>query len=162
LITTLIILAVVLSLAGIVGSVFPGLPGPPLNYLAMWCLQWAIEPFQNYTLVIYGVLTAAIVLFDYYIPVWTAKRFGATRQGIIGSMLGMIIGFFFTPVGMILGTIAGAILGDMMAGRTSSQATKSGIAAFFGTFITIGLKLLFCGIITGIVLFKVAGYYASR
>lgn len=154
-ITTLVILSLILALAGIIGCVFPGLPGHPLNYLAMWCLQWAFHPFSIATLIVFGILTIVVLVLDYYVPIWTAKKFGATKQGIIGSMLGMIVGFFFTPIGMILGTIMGAIIGDMVAGKTSSQATKSGIATFFGTLISIGMKLVLSGVMTGIVIYKI-------
>ena len=137
----LLSLALILSVVGLVGCIVPGLPGPPLNYLAMLIVQWALKPFEIYTLIGFGILTAAIVAVDYMLPVWFAKIFGATKQGIWGSIIGMIIGFFFTPVGMILGMLLGAIIGDMIAGRTSGEAAISGIATFFGTILSIGLKL---------------------
>ncbi len=153
--TALIVLALILTLTGIIGCVFPGLPGHPLNYLAMWCVQWAFHPFSTSTLIVFGILTIVVLVLDYYVPIWTAKKFGATKQGIIGSMLGMIIGFFFTPIGMILGTILGAIMGDMIAGKSSTQATKSGLATFLGTLISIGMKLVLSGVMTGIVIYKI-------
>ena len=154
--TALIILAILLSIIGIIGCIIPGLPGHPLNYIAMWCVQWAIHPFSNTLLIVFGILT--VFALDYLIPIWTGKKFGATRLGIIGSILGMILGIFLTPVGMILGMIAGmivgAIIGDMIAGRTGAQATKSGIATFIGTLASIGLKLVVGGIMTSIVAYK--------
>jgi len=40
---------------------------------------------------------------------------------------------------------AGAVIGDMMAGKESKDAFKSGIATFFGTLFSIGLKLICAG-----------------
>ena len=113
-----------------------------------------MHPFSIATLIILGVLTVLFLILDYFIPVWIAKKYGATRQGIIGSMIGMIVGIFFTPIGMIMGIIAGAIIGDMMAGRNTSDATKSGIATFFGTMLAIGLKLILSGIMATMVGYK--------
>ena len=156
--TALIILAILLSIIGIIGCIIPGLPGHPLNYIAMWCVQWAIHPFSNTLLIVFGILTVFVFALDYLIPIWTGKKFGATRQGIIESIFGMILGIFLTPVGMILGMIAGAIIGDMVAGRTGAQATKSGIATFMGTLLSIGLKLLFGGLMTTIIIYKLITY----
>ena len=159
--TALIILAILLSIIGIIGCIFPGLPGHPLNYIAMWCVQWAIHPFSNTLLIVFGILTVVVFALDYLIPIWTGKKFGATRLGIIGSILGMILGIFLTPVGMILGMIAGAIIGDMVAGRTGAQATKSGIATFMGTLLSIGLKLLIGGLMTSIIIYKLIAYLTN-
>ncbi|MFZ7145774.1 MAG: DUF456 domain-containing protein [Bacteroidota bacterium] len=152
--TTLIIISILLCIVGFIGSIVPGLPGHPLNYLALWCLQWAIHPFTTITLIVFGILTVLVLVLDYLIPVWTGKKFGATRQGIIGSMIGMVAGMIFTPIGMLLGTFLGAIIGDMVAGRTTSQATRSGIATFMGTVISIGFKVALSGIMTFMIIYK--------
>jgi uncharacterized protein YqgC (DUF456 family) len=137
----LISLALIFSIVGVIGCIIPGLPGTPLNYIAMWMIQWVSHPFERSTLIIYGLLTVVILVIDYMLPVWFAKKYGATKQGIWGSIIGMLLGIFFTPVGMILGMILGAIAGDMLAGKSSSDATRSGFATFFGTLLSMGAKL---------------------
>jgi uncharacterized protein YqgC (DUF456 family) len=128
-------------MVGILGCIIPGLPGTPLNYAALLLVQWRLHSVQSSTLIIYGILTVVVLVIDYVLPIWFAKKFGATKQGIWGSIIGMLIGFFFTPIGMILGMLIGAIVGDIMAGRTSGEATRSGFATFFGTLLSLGLKL---------------------
>lgn len=120
----------------------------------MLIIQYVLKPFETTTLVVFGLLTAFILVIDFMLPVWFAKRFGATKQGIWGSIIGMIAGIFFTPIGMILGLLLGAIAGDLLAGRTSGQATRSGVATFFGTFLSIGLKLGIAGVITFLVIYE--------
>ncbi|MBL0308494.1 MAG: DUF456 domain-containing protein [Bacteroidetes bacterium] len=151
---TLIILVVILSLLGLVGSVLPALPGPPLNYLAILLLQWAYHPFSVSTLLWLGGLMIAVLLLDYYLPVITAKRYGATREGVIGSIIGMVLGMFFTPVGMVAGTLTGAVIGDLIAGRSGRQAAVSGIAVLAGTVLSIGIKLMASGLMTSLVIYK--------
>lgn len=147
----LLIIACTLSIIGLMGCIIPGLPGPPLNYAALLIIQYVYSPYQMYTLVIYGILTAAILVIDYMLPIWFAKKFGATKQGIWGSMIGMILGMVFTPIGMILGLLLGAIIGDLIAGRQTQEAAKSGLATFGGTILAIGLKLIVAGLITFLV-----------
>ena len=159
--TALIILAILLSIIGIIGCIIPGLPGHPLNYIAMWCVQWAIHPFSNTLLIVFGILTVVVFALDYLIPIWTGKKFGATRLGIIGSIFGMILGIFLTPVGMILGMIAGANIGDMVAGRTGAQATKSVIATFMVTLQSVELKFLFGGLMTSIIIYNLITYLTN-
>ena len=150
----LLIIAILLCLIGLAGCIVPGLPGPPLNYAGMLIVQYVLKPFETYTLIIFAVLTAVILVIDYLLPIWFAKKFGATKQGIWGSVIGMVVGFFFTPIGMILGLLMGAIIGDLMAGRTTKQAATSGIATFFGTLLSVGLKLGVAGIISVFVFYE--------
>lgn len=157
----LIVIAIVLCLLGIAGSVLPALPGHPLNYIAMWCVQWVYHPFSNTVLIVFGILTVIVLLFDYFMPVWWAKKYGATREGIIGSVIGMLAGIFFTPIGMILGTLAGAVIGDMIAGRTGPEAARSGMATLIGTFVAVGIKLLLAGIMTSFIIYKLIARLVS-
>lgn len=145
-----------LCIIGLLGCIVPGLPGPPLNYAGLLLVQYVHKPFETYTLIIFGILTAGILVIDFLLPVWFAKKFGATKKGIWGSIIGMLVGIFFTPVGMVLGLLLGAIIGDLLAGRTSGQATRSGIAIFLGTFLSVGLKLGVAGVISVFVFYEVA------
>lgn len=138
-------IAIVFTLVGVIGSVLPALPGLPFNYIALLMLQYYYKPFSTTFLVVMAVAVMIIMVLDYFLPIWTAKKFGATKQGIWGSMIGMIAGIIFTPIGMLLGMFAGAVIGDMMAGKESKDALKSGVATFFGTLLSIGIKLICAG-----------------
>ncbi len=145
--TLLLVLAILCGAAGIVGCVLPALLGPPIAWFGLLLVQWAIHPFSITLLVVTAAISILILLFDFYLPVWTARRFGATKQGIRGSIIGMVLGIFFTPLGMIAGLIAGSIIGDLIAGQNVSQATKSASGTFLGTLLTIGVKLIWCSIL---------------
>jgi len=144
----LIVLAVIFALVGLAGCIVPGLPGPPLNFIALLFIQAAFAPFETSFLVIWGIVTVVVVVLDYYVPVYISKKFGATRQGIIGSIIGLVIGIIFTPIGMIAGLIIGAIVGDMVAGKSLNQALRSGFGSALGTLFSTGFKLIVSGILT--------------
>ncbi len=145
-----------LCIAGLAGCIVPGIPGPPLNFAGMLLMQYVSKPYETYTLIIFGLITFVIVIIDFLLPAWFAKKFGATKWGIWGSFIGMFIGLFFTPIGMIAGLLFGAVLGDLLAGKTSRQATRSGIATFFGTLLSTGLKLGAAGIMSFFVFYEIA------
>jgi len=154
----LIIAALILCLLGIMGCIAPALPGPPLNFIAMLLVQWAMDAFRLRTLIIWAVITILVVMLDYLIPLWTARKFGATRQGIKGSIIGMLVGMFLTPIGMIAGLIIGSFIGDLIAQRTIAQATRSATGSLFGTFLSVGLKLICAGWMTLLVIYSVIAY----
>ncbi|HLG35468.1 MAG TPA: DUF456 domain-containing protein [Bacteroidia bacterium] len=159
--TLLIILAILCLFAGLAGCVLPAIPGPPLSFAGMLLVQWAWQPFSTSTLIIFGIITAAVTVLDYFIPVWGGKIFGATRYGIYGSIIGMVAGMFLTPAGMIAGLLLGAILGDMIAGRKFSDAIGSGLGTFLGTMAGMAVKLIVSGIMTFMVFYKIAGWISN-
>lgn len=141
----LYILAALLIIISVIGSILPGIPGPPLGYVGLLLLN-ATDKVQYSTLflVVWGVIVVAISVLDYYIPVLTTKGFGGSRYGVRGSMAGMVIGIVFTPVGIILGTLLGAVIGEMISGSDFGKAVRSGFGAFVGTMLSAGIKVIVC------------------
>src|SRR5687767_171291 len=133
--TLLIILAIVLTVVGLLGCIMPALPGPPLNYLALWCVQWAYSSFSTTTMIVWGIISGAVLVLDYVIPVWSARIFGATKQGVWGSIIGMLAGIVLTPIGMVAGMLIGAIVGDIVGGKQPFAALRSGFGTFLGSLI---------------------------
>jgi len=100
-----------------------------------------------------------VVIADYYLPVWVAKKYGATREGIIGSIAGLILGLVFPPVGMVAGLILGAIAGDIIAGKNLGEAVKSGFGSVLGTLFSTGAKLVVSGILSWYMILEVVRHY---
>ncbi len=138
----LIILAALFIIAGIVGSVVPALPGPPLGYIGLLLMQFtqAIH-FSAWFLMGWGIAVVVVLLIDNFLPMWTTKRFGGSKWGVTGSVIGMIAGLFIPPVGIILGTLIGAVVGELIYSRKFHIAIKAGFGAFVGFMLTIGIKL---------------------
>ncbi|HSB07380.1 MAG TPA: DUF456 domain-containing protein, partial [Thermodesulfobacteriota bacterium] len=108
-----LVMGAVLILLGFAGSVLPALPGPPLSFVGLFLFALArdFSPPLTPTLVITMlIVTIAVVVVDYFIPFIGAKKYGASKWGIYGSIGGMIIGAFFSPLGMLLGAFIGAVL----------------------------------------------------
>ena len=145
----LVILGSLLILVGVVGCIIPGLPGPPLAYVSLIVLQFT--KFANFTitfLVLWGLLAAAITVFDYVIPIYGTKKFGGSKAGVRGSLLGLIVGIFvFPPIGMIIGPFLGAVVGELMQGKTTNKALTAGLGAFIGFVAGTAAKLVYVFVI---------------
>ena len=147
--TSLIILGFILALAGFAGCILPILPGPPLGFIALLILSLAKdwEPFNVTFLAIMGVLTILVTILDYLIPAAGAKKYGASKWGICGSLVGLFVGFFvFPPFGMFVGGFVGAVAGELLAGREGGKALRAGWGAFVGNLVGMGLKIALSGV----------------
>lgn len=140
----LIVFSGICIAAGIVGCIIPVLPGPPLSYAGLLLLQFSSKhPFTAKFLIIYGILTVLVTVLDFVIPVYSTKRFKGSKYGVMGSALGLILGvFFFPPLGIIIGPIFGAFLGELLFNKTSEKAIKSAIGSFLGFLGGMSLKLI--------------------
>jgi len=132
----LIVLGALFIIGGILGGVLPVLPGPPLSYIGLL--------FLHFTWIIVAVV---VTLIDYFIPIWGTKRFGGSKRGIWGSIIGLVIGlFFFPPFGIIIGPFVGAVVGELTAGKDSGAALKSGFGSFLGFLLGTLMKLIASGL----------------
>ena len=146
----LIIIGLLISITGLIGCIIPALPGPPLSFLSLVILELAIDDaFTLDFFYLWGGITVAVVLLDYVLPILGAKVYRASNYGIWGSIIGMIAGIiFFPPFGMILGLFAGAVVGELIAGKNEWEALKIGSVTFFASMLMIFIKLAVSGVMT--------------
>ena len=107
----LIVIAGILLIIGLIGCVLPIIPGIPLSYVGILLLHFTENvQFSAVFLIIWAVIVIVIQILDFYIPIWGTKRFGRSRWGTIGSFIGIVVGLFFAPWGIIIGSFAGAVI----------------------------------------------------
>ena len=150
------VLAVLIMVAGLVGTVVPALPGVPMVFAGMLLLAWStgFEPIGPGTLGILGVLTAVSILIDFLAASLGAKRLGASKRAFWGATLGAVVGLFFGLPGIILGPFVGAVSAELSAGRGAVQAGRSGYGAWIGLVLGTAAKLSIAFLMLGIVLTK--------
>jgi uncharacterized protein YqgC (DUF456 family) len=147
----LIILGVICLIIGIIGCVVPGLAGPPFSFLALILLSIAKrwEPFSPTFLIVMAAMTIIVTALDYIVPAAGAKKYGASKFGFWGAVIGMIVGIIYIPpLGMIIGAFIGAFVGELLIGKQSSAALKAGWGVFVGVMVGILLKLIASGVMT--------------
>jgi uncharacterized protein YqgC (DUF456 family) len=141
----IIVLGILLAVAGVAGSLLPALPGPPIAYAGLWLQQLRDpNPFTLKFLLLWGALTLATMILDYYVPIWGTKKFGGTKYGVWGCTLGFLAAFWMGPMGVIIGPFVGAFLGELLARQNSANALKAAIGSFVGFLTGSFLKLLVC------------------
>lgn len=146
----LLIIGLFSAILGIFGSILPVIPGPTLSFLSLILVSIAKEwvPFSTSFLIIAFCLTLLVSVLDYLIPLAGAKKYGASKPGLWGSVLGMVAGLiFFPPAGIFIGAFLGALAGEFMAGKDGAAALKAGWGIMMGNLAAITLKLTFSGVI---------------
>jgi uncharacterized protein len=141
----LLVLGSVLMLLGLAGCVLPFLPGPPLCYVALLIQQLqGSPPYTSQFLVIWAVITAVVTVLDYIIPVYGTKKYGGTKYGMWGCVIGLVAGLWIGPVGIIIGPFIGAFIGELVANSSSEQALRAAFGSFLGFLVGTLLKLVAC------------------
>jgi uncharacterized protein YqgC (DUF456 family) len=140
----LIIIGIILILIGIVGCIIPGIPGPPIAYAGILLQVFKTEnPFTTKFLIIWALITIVVSILDYVVPAIGTKKFGGSRRGVWGSVIGLFIGiFFFPPIGLIIGPFLGAFIGELTGGKETESALKAGFGSFIGFLTGVALKLV--------------------
>ncbi len=148
----LYVIAALLIVAGVAGTILPVLPGVPLVFAGMLIAAWT-DGFQHVgaiSLIILGLLAVIALVVDFVAGLLGAKRVGASRLALFGAVVGTLVGIFFGIPGLLIGPFAGALLGELVAGSTMRRATDVGVAAWLGFLIGAVFKLALCFAMLGI------------
>ncbi len=153
------LLAALMILVGVAGVILPALPGLPLVFAGMLLAAWAggFERIGPAVLAVLGLLTLLSVAADLLATVVGAKRVGASRKALFGTVVGTFAGLFFLPVGLLAGPFVGALLGELWHARAWRQAARVGFGTWLGILLGVVLKLGLTFLMLG--LFLVAWLY---
>ncbi|MBW8366481.1 MAG: DUF456 domain-containing protein [Arenimonas sp.] len=138
------LIAGVLVLVGLLGTVLPVLPGLPVMFAGMLLAAWAGD-FQHIgagTLAALGALVLISIAVDLAASVLGAQRSGASSKGLWGAGIGGFVGIFFGIPGLLAGPFLGASLGEMAQGRPWHDASKVGLGTWLGLLLGAILKLM--------------------
>lgn len=133
----------VLMIIGLAGCFLPILPGSPIAYLGLLAMQLRKDPpFTWDFMVLWACITGVVALLDYWIPAAGTKKFGGTKYGIYGTMIGLVVGLlFFPPFGIIFGPLVGALIGELIAGSGHKKAIKAAMGSFLGFLLGTLVKV---------------------
>ena len=137
-------LAAVLYAVGLVGCFVPVLPGPPVAYAGFLCLLGTSRSPGWRVAAVMGLVVALATILDAVVPAWGARKFHNTRWGAWGALAGALAGAFFFPAGLLLGPFAGAVAGELLAGRRFGDAALGGVGALLGFLCGVAVKLAAC------------------
>ena len=143
--------AIVLMAVGLIGTVLPAMPGAIIILAAAVMHQIMLGTEKSlgwWNIAALGLLTLLSSALEFAAGYFGAKRFGATKWGAFGAMVGAIAGLFFSLPGLIIGPIVGAIVGELLAGKHLVSAGRAGWGTLLGNLagmvgkLTIGLVMV--------------------
>ena len=153
------VLAIGAGLFGIIGSIIPGLPGPPVSWVGMLLVfLWGGPHFSRSEmgltlLLVMGVVMVVVSILDYVLPATLTKATGGSKYGSRGAMLGLLAGlavgiasFGFGLIAMLILPFVGAYIGEKnWGGQADGKALKSAMGSFLGLLAGTGIKLIYAG-----------------
>lgn len=143
--SVLIVLGIFLLIAGLIGAFLPVLPGPPLSWLGLLCVFLIPEiPFQWGWLLGTFVVMGIITVLDFILPAMGTKKYGGSKAGVWGSVVGMILGLVvFPPFGIFVGAFLGAFVAELIISNTTiNQASHIAWGALIGFIASSMMKFL--------------------
>lgn len=147
----LVLLGLVMAV-GLVGVIFPVLPG--LLLVAAAGLVWAIMADGATPWVVFGAMMVVLALgtvAKYALPGRSLKQAGVPTSTMVLGAIGAVAGFFLIPVvGLVVGALLGVYLGELRRLSDSRAAWRStwitAKAVGLGMLIELGAGLVAVGI----------------
>ena len=146
------VLAAMLIVIGLAGTILPALPGVPLVFAGMLLTAWVghFEEINVWTVALLALLTLLALALDFLAGILGAKRVGASKAALWGAMIGTLVGIFFGVPGLLLGPFIGALGGELLSGAGITRSTHVGFATWigllFGTLAKLALSFAMLGI----------------
>jgi uncharacterized protein YqgC (DUF456 family) len=146
------VICALLMLVGLVGVFAPILPGIPIAWVGLfiYAIGTGFERISVVTIIVFAALTALILILDALAQVLGSKKFQASKFGVLGAFIGLIIGVIFLGFwGIILGPFLGAFLFEFLAKRKAKGALKAAFGTFVGYMVGALVKVIFIFIMAG-------------
>jgi uncharacterized protein YqgC (DUF456 family) len=138
------ILAGLVILIGVVGTVIPLLPGVLLVGIVVGI--WAYTNSGWWLLVLAVLLTSVGLVAKYLLPARTARDEGSTWALAVGSLLS-VIGFFVIPViGFVIGFMIGVFVAEVLRIWELRSAWKATWATLKSVGIAMAIEFVAAGI----------------
>jgi uncharacterized protein YqgC (DUF456 family) len=149
----LYVLGAVSLAVGVAGVVLPALPGPPLIAVGAALIAWAGD-FQRVgwgAVIAVAVISVVIFAVDTAATLLGAKAFGASKWAMLGGAIGLVVGLFLGPVGIIFGPAIGAVAFEYAKNPDFERAAKAGVGVMVGFVVGGAIKVALAFIAVGVV-----------
>lgn len=144
----ILLLVGILLVIGVIGSIIPVIPGPPISYAAVLLMHFFTSyQFDSYFLTTLASIVVFVTFLDYWLQFEGVKRLGGGKKATNGTIIGLLVGIFaFPPIGILVGPFLGAYIGAKMEDK-SEESLKIAFGAIIGFLVGTFLKLFISGFI---------------
>lgn len=138
------ILAGILLLVGLIGTVLPVLPGPPIAWAGLLAAHFSsYSQIEIWILIATGIAAVFVTVIDNIFPSVMTKKAGGSKAATLGCTIGLIVSFFLGPIFILIAPFAGAFIGEMIHDSSDAKrALKAAFGAFKGFLLGTGLKII--------------------
>lgn len=138
------ILAGILLLTGLIGTVLPVLPGPPIAWAGLLAAHFSsYSQIEIWILIATGIAAVFVTVIDNIFPSVMTKKAGGSKAATLGCTIGLIVSFFLGPIFILIAPFAGAFIGEMIHDSSDAKrALKAAFGAFKGFLLGTGLKII--------------------
>lgn len=155
------LLAGVLIVVGMAGTVLPALPGVVFVFGGMALGAW-IDDFarvSGWTMALIGALGVLALVTDFVAGLLGAQKVGASRAALWGAAIGTVVGVFTGLFGLLFMPLVGAAAGEAWAQRerlrggdlaVGGHVTRVGVATWIGTLVGTVVKLALAFVMVGV------------
>ncbi|KGP76572.1 hypothetical protein JT05_03900 [Desulfosporosinus sp. Tol-M] len=147
--TTALILALVLFVLGLLGTVLPVLPGAILIYggMLLYGVMTHFSTLDTNFFLIQALISVLILAIDFLASAAGTRQFKGSRQAVWGAVIGTFLGLlFFGPLGVIIGPFLGAVIAEFINSPDLNQAIRVGIGTLIGfiggTILKLGIEII--------------------
>lgn len=142
--TIVLVLALLVMLVGVAGTVLPAIPGPILILLAagVYAVLDGFGAVGWPTLIAMGVLALVGAGADLVTSSLGAKVGGASGWSVVAGLAGGLIGLLlFSLPGSIIGAVLAVLLAEIVRQRDWRKALRSGTGWLIGWVLSTVVKL---------------------
>lgn len=140
----LAVISALMLILGLVGCIYPLLPGVPLAWLGL-----VVAHFCQYTKTPTAVLaitlffTIVVSALDFFLQPYLTKCSGGSKKAVLGATIGLFASIFFGPIFIILGPFIGAFIGELLTEPSdTARALKAATGSFIGFILGSGIKMI--------------------
>lgn len=139
-----LVLAVILFLLGLAGTVLPVMPGVTLIYggMVLYGVLTGFTTLDKNFFILQGLAVLLVFAIDYLATAIGSRRFGGSKYAVWGAIIGIIIGLLtLGPFGIIIGPFVGAVTAELAIGKQPNKAVRTGFGTIIGLLGGTVLKL---------------------
>jgi uncharacterized protein YqgC (DUF456 family) len=107
------------------------------------------------------VVAAIVFALDYIIPAMGTKKFGGSRSGMAGTVVGLLVAIIFPVLGVfgiIIWPFVGALIGELLNKADNKKALKAAFGSFIGFLTGTFLKFVVTIVYLGLFIAKASEY----
>ncbi len=158
-----ILTAFLFFIVAVAGAILPALPSAPFALIGMlfYGLIVNFDQFDTLFISVQIVLALLTLLMDYVANALGVKALGGSKAGMFGAFAGLFLGMFAGPFGLVFGPVLGAAGVELLTGKKTFHAVRSGIGGFIGLLLGTISKLFLLGIMVAWFLYRITPQIAS-